>query len=152
MYRHLNKLLKAQLVEVVEHKQIRGAMLKVYSLAENGADIPAQELAAMTPDEHMKLFMKFIASLLGDYGKYLQQDQFDLRQDGVSFRQPDLLLSDEEYMELVQGLRTQLMKHVGNKPAPDRRRRTITTIIIPETKPHASISAESPPIKGDESK
>jgi DNA-binding transcriptional ArsR family regulator len=134
MYRHLNKLLKAKLIEVIEQKQVRGATEKVYVLAEHGAEISIKDLEKMTSEEHMELFMKFVATLIGDYGKYLQQDQFDLVKDGVSYRQVELNLSDEEYLQLLQGLRAQMMKHVGNELSDERRRRLISTIVIPEAK------------------
>jgi hypothetical protein len=82
----------------------------------------------------MELFMKFVATLIGDYGKYLKQDQFDLVKDGVSYRQVELNLSDEEYLQLLQGLRARMMQHVGNEPSDERRRRLIATIVIPEVK------------------
>jgi DNA-binding PadR family transcriptional regulator len=134
MYRHLNKLHKAKLIEVIEHKQVRGTMEKVYVLAEHGAEISIKDMEKMTSEEHMELFMKFIANLIGDYGRYLQQEQFDLVKDGVSYRQVELHLSDEEYLQLLQGLREQMMQHVGNEPSDVRRRRLIATIVIPETK------------------
>lgn len=134
MYRHLNKLLNAKLIEVVEEKKVRGTMMKVYILNEHGGDIPIQDLKTMTSEEHMELFMKFIASLIGDYGRYLEQENYDLLQDGVSFRQLELHLSDEEYMDLLQGMRAQMMKHIDNEPGGERKRRNIVTIVIPEVK------------------
>jgi DNA-binding PadR family transcriptional regulator len=134
MYRHLNKLLKSKLLEVVEQNQIRGSVEKVYILAEHGAEIPAKDLKDMTAEDHMEMFMKFVALLLGDYGKYLQQEHYDQVKDGISFRQIQLNLSDEEFMQLLLGMRAQMQQHVGNEPSGERRRRNITTIVIPEVK------------------
>lgn len=134
MYRHLNKLLKGKIIEVVEEKKIRGTMMKVYILTENGGDVPLQDLNKMTSEEHMELFMKFVASLIGDYGRYLQQEHYDLEQDGVSLRQLELHLSDKEYIELLHGMRAQMMQHIENEPNGERKRRNIVTIVIPEPK------------------
>jgi predicted ArsR family transcriptional regulator len=134
MYRHLNKLLKSKLLEVVEQNQVRGSVEKVYVLAEHGEDIPANALKDLNADDHMEIFMKFVALLLGDYGRYLQQEHYDLMKDGISFRQIQLNLSDAEFMQLLLGMRALMQQHIGNEPGGERRRRNITTIVIPELK------------------
>ncbi|WP_186445906.1 helix-turn-helix domain-containing protein [Paenibacillus cremeus] len=135
MYRHLNMLHKANLIEVVERKPIRGTIEKVYALAKHGADISQHDLKTMNSTDHMELFMKFVGHLIGEYGRYLGQDGYDLVKDGVSFREIELYLSDEEYMQLLQDMRALLTKHVGNEPSGERRRRAIATIVIPGAKP-----------------
>jgi predicted ArsR family transcriptional regulator len=134
MYRHLNKLLKSKLIQVVEQKQVRGGVEKVYILAAHGADISANDLKAMNSEDHMELFMKFVAIMIGDYGKYLQQEQYDLEKDGVSFRQVQLNLTDEEYMKLLLDMRAHMQQHIGNEPSEERRKRVISTIVIPDVK------------------
>jgi hypothetical protein len=88
----------------------------------------------MSAEDHMEMFMKFIAILLGDYGKYLQQINYDQVKDGISFRQVQLNLSDEEFMQLLLSMRAHMQKHMGNELNGERRRRNITTIVIPEVK------------------
>lgn len=132
LYRHLNKLLQAQVIEVAKQQQVRGTTEKVYALASQGGDISLEELRAMSSEEHMALFMKFIASLIGDYGSYLGQPKFDLYDDGVSFRQVDLYLSDEEYVRMLKESREPLQRYMDNAPGGDRRRRRIVSIVIPE--------------------
>jgi DNA-binding transcriptional ArsR family regulator len=134
MYRHLNKLLKSKLIEVIEQNQVRGSLEKVYILAQHGAEIPTKDLKAMTSDDHMELFMKFVAMMIGDYGRYLQQDHYDLERDGISFRQVQLNLTDEEYMKLLLDMRAHMQQHAGNEPSEQRRKRVISTIVIPEVK------------------
>ena len=132
LYRHLNKLLQAKVIEVAKRQQVRGTTEKVYALNASGGEISLEELRKMSPEEHMELFMKFVASLIGDFGKYVGQPQYDLYDDGVSFRQVDLHLTDEEYMQMLLESREQLKRYVGNEPRADRRRRTIVSIVIPE--------------------
>jgi DNA-binding transcriptional ArsR family regulator len=134
MYRHLNKLLKAKIIEIIEQNQIRGSVEKVYVLSEHGADIPTKDLKDMSAEEHMEMFMKFVAMLIGDYGRYLQQDHYDQLKDGISFRQVHLNLTDEEYMQMLLVMRAQVQQHIGNEPNDERRRRIISTIVIPEAK------------------
>ncbi|MNH84309.1 hypothetical protein D3C73_367280 [compost metagenome] len=132
MYRHLNKLRQAKLIEVVQQKQVRGTAEKVYALAAGGADVTPQDVTKLSADEHMQLFMKFVMGLVADFGQYLQQDEYDLVKDGVSFRQAQFYLTDEEYMQMLLEIREQMARYMGNKPGEGRRRRMLTTIVIPE--------------------
>ncbi|MFC5702664.1 helix-turn-helix domain-containing protein [Cohnella faecalis] len=134
LYRHLNTLLKAGLLEVVEERKNRGTVEKVYGLAMNGADLTPDDLTETSSEQHMELFLKFVASLIGDFGAYVGQDRYHMRQDGISFRQHQLYLNEEEYLGLLNGMREQMKEHAGNKPADGRRLRTISTIVIPETR------------------
>jgi len=135
MYRHLNKLLKANILEIIEHKQVRGSIEKVYILAELGAEVPDQDLQQMNPDQHMEMFMKFVAVLISDYDRYLKQDYIDLEKDGVSFRQVALNLSDAEYRQLLTDMRAPMQRHLNNEANAERKKRVMTTIVIPETNP-----------------
>lgn len=132
MYRHLNKLLKAGILHVVEENKVRGAVEKVYYLANGGEDISPADVTEKSSGEHMNLFLKIITSLIGDYSKYLGQEHYDMRKDGISLRQVHLHLNDEEYAALLAEMRQAMQKYAGNEAGGDRRRRMISTIVIPE--------------------
>ncbi|WP_433945099.1 helix-turn-helix domain-containing protein [Paenibacillus sp. SN-8-1] len=132
MYRHLNKLSQAKLIHVVEEKQVRGTTEKVYALAADGADATPQDVTKMSADEHRQLFMKFVMGLVGDFDEYLQQDHYDLVKDGITFRQTQFYLTDEEYKQMLVDVREQMARYMGNKPGHGRRRRMMSTIVIPE--------------------
>jgi DNA-binding HxlR family transcriptional regulator len=132
MYRHLSKLHAGKIIEVVEQNQVRGTTEKVYALAEHGGELTLQELDQMNREDHMALFMKFAATLIGDFGTYLQQPDYNLVKDGVSFRQVQLYLTDEEYLQMLGGIREQFQRYIENEPEQGRRRRVITTVILPD--------------------
>jgi DNA-binding transcriptional ArsR family regulator len=132
MYRHLNTLLKAGLLEVVEERKNRGTVEKVYTLARGGAELSVGDLTASSSEEHMELFLKFVASLIGEFGAYTGQEHYHLVEDGVSFRQLQLNLNDDEYLEMLREIRERMQKHAGNEPGNGRRMRMISTIVIPE--------------------
>ncbi|WP_232016150.1 helix-turn-helix domain-containing protein [Paenibacillus baekrokdamisoli] len=131
MYRHLNKLLQAKLIEVVERNQVRGTVEKVYALAANGADGILEDEEKISPEKHMQMFLKFAASLITDFGDYLKQDDYDLFKDGVTFRQAQFYLTDEEYMQMLLEIRENMSRYMGKKPGQGRRRRMMSTIVIP---------------------
>lgn len=132
LYRHLNTLLKAGLIQVVEERKIRGTTEKIYALAKNAHDATPDDVTEKSSDLHMDLFMKFVASMIGTYGEYLGQSKYDMVRDGISFRQVQLILDDEEYLNLLQETRALMAKHSGNEPRAGRRLRNIWTVIVPE--------------------
>lgn len=134
LYRHLQKLEKAQIIKVVGQNQVRGTVEKIFALEEQDAVISTEELKDMTDDQHMELVTKFVSSMLGDFRRYLDQDKYDLREDGVSFRQVPIYLSDSEYEEMLTKLRKLYYDYIPNQPTPERKRRVFTTIILPDPK------------------
>lgn len=133
LYRHLNKLLHGGILVVVAQNQVRGTTEKVYALPEHALTLTPVDLSRLTRDDHMRYFMTFVATLLEDYQRYLQQDEPNLVADGVMYRQATLYLSDEEMVELLQTIGSAIQQAMANSPGPDRRRRTLSTVLIPET-------------------
>ncbi|AKG37111.1 helix-turn-helix domain-containing protein [Paenibacillus durus] len=131
MYRHLNKLLKAGVLEVAEENKVRGAVEKVYYLSQGGEDATPSDTTEQSAGEHMALFQKFVSSLAGDFSAYLQQEKYDLKKDGFSMRQVQLHLTDDEYAQLLTEMRESMQKFAGNEAGSGRRRRMISTIVIP---------------------
>jgi DNA-binding transcriptional ArsR family regulator len=132
LYRHVNALAGAGVLAVVEERPARGTPERVYALVEGAASIGAAELARATPEEHLRWFTLFLASLLGDFGRYVGSVGFDFAADGAGYRQIPLELDDGELAELSGRLNAALLPVLENAPAPGRRRRMLTTIFIPE--------------------
>jgi DNA-binding transcriptional ArsR family regulator len=130
LYRHLNKLLEADLIEVVQENQIRGTVEKIYALKE----LPLQtkeDLLSLSAEQHLELFLKFTTELVGIYESYLNQGDVDLVRDGVSYRMANLFLSDEEYMAFIKEMSSLILKAMANEPTPERKMRNLATILIP---------------------
>jgi DNA-binding transcriptional ArsR family regulator len=133
LYRNLKKLVEAEVIHIVDEIPNRGTVEKVYSIQNpNKAILGPEELNNLSKDEHMGLFIKFLANLMGEYERYLNQEKIDFAADGVSFRQASLFLSDEEFGEFMKELVEVYTKVLQNKPKKGRKRRTLATIIIPE--------------------
>lgn len=131
LYRQLNKLLEADLIQVVEEHQIRGTVEKVYALKEQ--TIHSQEdILRLSKEEHLNLFFTFQAQLMGQYEKYLEQEDIDLIKDGVTYRVANVYVTDEEYRELITNMASLLKKVLSNEPSPERKAKNIATIVIPE--------------------
>jgi len=131
LYRHLNILLKGEILTVVRENKVRGTIEKVFALAEHGADLSEEEIARASREDHLNYFFRFLIHLLGDFENYLRREELDMRADGVTYRQYSSYLSDQEYSKLIASI-SGLLKSASNyDPTPDRKLRSITTIAIP---------------------
>lgn len=132
LYRHLNKLAKGGVLAVVEERPVRGTLEKVYALNEQGAFLGAADIADFTKDDHMRYFTAFVAILLGEFSQYLDsKDKPDLVADGVAYSKVAMYLSDEEFMNMAKQMNEALRSALHNPPAPGRKRRVFTNIILP---------------------
>jgi hypothetical protein len=93
--------------------------------------ITDRELAEMDPDEHRQAFMAFLAGLLGDFDRYLDEGDVDLRRDGAGYRLIAMWLDDQEFTDLVTELSVVLQSRLANAPGPGRRRRMLGTVMLP---------------------
>jgi DNA-binding transcriptional ArsR family regulator len=134
LYRHLNKLLDANILKVVAENPVRGTVEKIYALSSDSASISAEDISNWSPEEHKNYFMKFITTVIADFENYVSQKEFDMEKDGAGYRQVSFYASDEEYIEFIQHLQQEVMKLVENEDSPTRRKRTLSTIITTENK------------------
>lgn len=133
LYRHLNRLAEAGLLTVVEERRVRGAVERVYQIADvSGLVLGPDDLTHATPSDHLRYFTTWIMGLLGDAARYLRQEQIDPAADGFGYRQIPLYLSDDEMLGLSQALFEAVQPYLDNDAAPGRRRRTLTTVLIPD--------------------
>lgn len=131
LYRHLNKLLKANAIVVVKENKIRGTVEKTYGLEKDPYLSITKELDKDGKEEYLNLFYNYLMILLGDFERYISIETSDLAKDGVTFRSAAIYLSDEEYREFLGDLINAFDKIRDNKASPDRRLRKISTIVMP---------------------
>ena len=137
MYRHLNKLLEAELIVVVEENKVRGTIEKVYSLAEHANQQTTEEILKASKEDQLKYFFTYLINLLGDFEKYIGQESYDLLKDGAGYSQATIYTDDNEFAELAKTLGTAILQATQNKPGQGRKARTLSTIIIPQVEnPH----------------
>lgn len=72
-----------------------------------------------------------MAAPLADCDRYLDTGDVDLGREFVGYRQAALNLSDAELVEPLSDLRAVLAPRLDLPPAPGRRRRAMTTILMP---------------------
>jgi hypothetical protein len=131
LYRHVARLVDGGVLAVVAERRVRGALERTYVLRLTAASIGADQLAAMSADDHRQAFMAFIAGLLGDFDRYLARGDIDLLRDGVSYRIAGLWLDDAEFTELLLELARVLQPRLAIPPGSGRRRRILRSILLP---------------------
>ena len=131
LYRHVRALADGGVIAVAEERPARGTPERVYALVEGAGSLSPEELASATTDDHLRWFTVFLAGLIDDFGRYLRAGDPDLVADGVGYRQVPLELSDQEFAELAGRLDAALAPVLQNAPADGRRRRMLTTILMP---------------------
>lgn len=142
LYRHLRQLVQAGLVRVISERPVRGTVEKLYTAGQRPF-INAAEASQMSTEAHARAFPHFAVGLVQDFERYLAQGTPDLERDGVGYRQVVLNLSDEELVRLAQALQNAVLPFVGLPPAPERRARAFSTILIPLDDP-PTVSRETP--------
>lgn len=133
LYRHINRLADAGLIEVVEERAVRGTLEKVYAFDTRKSRLGAEDLANLSQEDHMHYFMAFITTLLDDFSRYIRQsEEIDFVADGVGYQKFPLTLSDEEFKQMNQALNEALKPFFEKEPAPGRRRRLFTFTVMPD--------------------
>ncbi|MGA9288194.1 MAG: helix-turn-helix domain-containing protein [Anaerobacillus sp.] len=138
LYRHLKQLLDAGIIAIVEENKIRGAMEKVYALTDGAESIDDDDFLNGSKEEHMDYFMRFLMTVLADFENYVDQENFNMVEDGVGYRQAVYYASDDEFKNFLNEMRGAMKKVIGNEPSEIRRKRTLSTIMTTEHYPTES--------------
>ena len=133
LYRQVAVLAGAGVLEVVGERRARGAVERTYRLVLEAVSVGAEEAAAMDVEQHRRAFATFVAALLADFDRYLDRSGGtpDLLRDGVGYRQAAMWLTDEEFGSLLDELRAAVASRMENGPAAGRRRRVLSTVLLP---------------------
>ena len=132
LYRHIKQLADGGLLEVVGERPIRGGVERTYGVVAASIALGDDELESATTDDHFRYFATFVGTLLADFAAYLDGHEPALSKDRVGYRQVPLWLTDEELDTLVASMTTAVQEHVDNPPTPGRRRRLLSTILLPD--------------------
>ncbi|MFF0456375.1 helix-turn-helix domain-containing protein [Nocardia africana] len=136
VYRHVDALVGAGVLEVADERRVRGAVERHYRLHPERAVIDGDTAAAATIDDHRRVFATAMTVLIAEFNAYLSRDDADPAHDPVGYRQHALWLDPAELETLIGDLRKALIPHMANQPTPERARYLISPILFP--------SAESP--------
>ena len=138
LYRQIATLLEGGALEVVEERKVRGTFERTYRVKSENVVLSGEEAATMTPEQHSQAFIAFMTGRLADFDRYLAHGDVDLARDRVGYRFAAMNLSDEETDELIADLVEVLRPRLEKEPMPGRRRRMLSTILMPAEPPAGS--------------
>lgn len=132
LYRHLRRLVEAGLLTVVATRQVRGRTERTYALVTEATHLDADAVRELTPEDHVRYLQVFIASLLEHGVRYLEHEDADPTTDGFGYSQVALWLDDDELETFATELNQMLGRYLEEGPRPGRRRRLLTTFVLPD--------------------
>lgn len=132
LYRHVAHLVEHGLISVVNEHQVRGASEKTYCVAPGFTNPTGEELRSLSSEELLTVFTVFISGVISDFDEYIHTGAPDLVADQVSFAQADFWATNDEVDAFVATLMGALGDLRTNGPGMGRRRRKLTTVLIPE--------------------
>jgi DNA-binding transcriptional ArsR family regulator len=142
VYRHVDLLAQAGILEVAEERRVRGAVQRHYRLRQDRAIIDAETAASASSDDHRAVFATAMAVLIAEFNAYLDRDNADPAQDLVGYRQHALWLSREELDEMIAELRHVILPRLANRPTPERGQYLLSPIVFPVEHPSVDVRAE----------
>jgi DNA-binding transcriptional ArsR family regulator len=140
LYRQISVLLESGFLQVAAEKRIRGAVERRYRLRQDRPSIGTDTAGTMTNEDHRLGFAAAMAVLVAEFEHYLQRDDADPVDDGVSYRQGVLWLTRDELAALAEKMLTILKEPLTNQAIHGRRPYLLSPIIFPAAPPHGSES------------
>jgi hypothetical protein len=131
LYRHVALLTKAGVLQVVAERRVRAVVERTYTLRLLAARVGPAEAVAMTPEEHSRAFLVFVAGLLADFDRYLGSGPPNFVRDGVSYSMAAMWLTDAEYAEFLRDVQAIVQPRLANAPRKGRRRRMVSSVFLP---------------------
>lgn len=131
LYRQVATLAQAGVLTVVDERRVRGTVERTYALSITDAQVSDQELSRMTPEDHRRAFLAFLAGMLADVDRYIESGDVDLQRDGAGYRTVGLWLTTEELTAMVADIGTAVQARSSNGPEGRRTRRMLSTVLIP---------------------
>jgi DNA-binding transcriptional ArsR family regulator len=142
VYRHIDLLANAGILEVAQERRVRGAVERVYRLRQDRATLTSETGTAPSPDDYWRVFATALAVLTAEFGAYLNREGADPARDLVGFRQHAIWLSRQELERLIAELREAIAPRLSNQATPDRTRYLLSPILFPMEQPPATSQPE----------
>ncbi len=131
VYRQVALLVEGDFLEVAGEQRVRGAVERRYRLRQDRPAIEAEQVTAMTLEDHRRGFAAAMAVVIAEFNSYLDRDGADPAADQVSYRQAMLWLSPDELAEMTRKMLEVLRDPVAKKPAPGRVPYLLSPILFP---------------------
>ena len=130
LYRHVAALLDAEILAVVDERQVRGAIERTLALGERMAHVGHEEMQAMDTLQLRSAFAMFVSDLSNDFEEVLEDGRTDLR-GFLGFASAPLYL-DTQDLEKLQTEFMEVLTPYLQRRDDAQRRISLATILIPD--------------------
>lgn len=134
LYRHISQLQSGGLIQVVDERPVRGTVERTFGLVKEAVSMGEDDLVGAGAADHLRFFSTFVGTLVADYAAYVESSELELNADRVGYRQVPLWLSDEEFDGMTAEITAAIGARLGNERGSGRRRRLLTTIVMPDNR------------------
>ncbi|WP_327392555.1 helix-turn-helix domain-containing protein [Streptomyces sp. NBC_01186] len=132
MYRHIATLTKAEVLEVVSEKRVRGTVERSYQVRQERVLVGEEARKTMTREDHQQAFTTFSAAVMSDFDRYLADDEADPPADNVVYRQGAVWLTDDDFASLVDEIEAAVAARADSTPGEGRTRHIFSYVIVPD--------------------
>ncbi|QIS18820.1 helix-turn-helix domain-containing protein [Nocardia terpenica] len=131
VYRHVDLLASAGILEVADERRVRGAVERRYRLRQERVAVDADTYTSWTPDDYRRAFATSMAVLATEFDSYLGRENADPVTDLVGYRQHAVWLSRDELEQMIDALRRVILPLRENEPTTDRAQYLLSPIYFP---------------------
>ena len=131
LYRHINKMVKDEILDVVSENKVRGVYEKVYAIQNNPLAAVNKIVEEGDREQLYMICYTFAMSLLMDFGSYLKQDTIDLQADKVGFRSIPMYMTDAESDQFIQNMYALIQEASNHETDEDRKLRKYSFAFMP---------------------
>lgn len=137
VYRHVNRLITAGLIDIVAERPVRGTIEKTLRVSVD-AQIGPREAQTMSAEDHRRGVLAFLTQLMHEWETYLGNPHIDLVADLAGYRLAYLYASDDEWLTVLTQLAAIFQPLVERGPGAGLRRRRFASLTWPAPEQPAS--------------
>ena len=133
LYRHIKTLFDGGILKIVKEQEVNGSIERTYQLISNQNRLTPEEIADLSPEDHIRYFSIFTAGLIDTFSRYVSHASSEnFEADGMSYNQAIIYLSDEERTAFQEQLIAIVEKVMSQPPAPNRKKYTLASVVVPD--------------------
>jgi DNA-binding transcriptional ArsR family regulator len=136
LYRHVDALIEAGVLAVVNERRVRGTVERTYALGERMAHVDHAELQTMSDAALRSAFLIFVGHVVENFDRFLAAEEPAMR-DYLGFGQMQLYVTTDDLAVIQAGLGELLSPYLRDKGG-NVSRVTLATVLMPEAEaPHS---------------
>ncbi|MGG5370982.1 hypothetical protein [Enterococcus sp. AZ196] len=133
LYRHVKKLYQENILKIVDEKQNRGSVEKIYSLNVELKKNDIEDLNTITPEAYYEMFSEFTLGLLAEFSDYSKNENANVLKDGSGFSLVPIYATAEELVEYGKSI-SKILEPALIRKSENQDRHNVAIILTPPRK------------------